>query len=99
SQKNEDGSTSVVLAPSDKKKKVWSFAEWQSAFYVFMTVFVPNHADQALKLFKYGAYILSLSLSQGADWAKYDDNFRRNKKFGLDCAVPYNELNYWQPFY
>ncbi|CAH1793447.1 unnamed protein product, partial [Owenia fusiformis] len=91
-QKNEDGSTSVVLAPSDKKKKIWSVSEWQNAFYVFMTVYVPYHPNETLKLFKYGAHILSLSLSPGADWVKYDENFRRNKKFGLDWAVPNNEL-------
>jgi hypothetical protein len=66
------------------KIKIKPFSEWQSAFHIYMAVFIEKFSDQAPHMLKYMEMIKGIRQSKGDEaWKFYDDQFRRLRKLEL----------------
>ena len=77
-----------------KSKDQLTFSEWQSAFHIYMAVFIENFSDQAPHMLKYMEMIKGIRQSKGDEaWKFYDDQFRRLRKLHMPpWQKPIDEL-------
>lgn len=81
------------LQPS-KSKDPLTFSEWQSAFHIYMAIFIEKYPDQAAHMLKYMEIIKGIKIRKGDEaWRFYDDQFRRLCKTHLPAwQKPIDEL-------
>ena len=77
-----------------KSKDQLTFSEWQSAFHIYMAVFIEKFSDQAPHMLKYMEMIKGIRQSKGDEaWKFYDDQFRRLRKLHMPpWQKPIDEL-------
>lgn len=72
-----EGGNMVIRPAAPQKKKIDSLDKWQSAFHVFMAIFLAKHVDRAAELLKYAETIrLAAVQFSGFGWRAYDEQFR-----------------------
>ena len=81
---DEEGKLAIL---KEKKGKISTIASWNEAWRIYITVAIQNPAfsvdkggSTAIELIQYMNHINALH-AQGADWAYYDECFRRDAQF------------------
>ena len=72
-----EGGNVVLKKPGLHRKKIETFDMWQSAFNVFMSIYIARHPSRCLELLKYAELIRTASIQfPGFGWRAYDEQFR-----------------------
>ena len=72
-----DGDKLVVKKPGSKSKKIDTYSAWQSAFHIYMAIYLAKHPFRAGELLKYSEIIRTASIQfPGQGWKTYDEQFR-----------------------
>lgn len=67
------------------QNKIFDIQTWLDAFFIYMSIYLVAHPDQAQKMLKYMANVkTAASRSHGFGWREYDRQFRI-KKARNDC--------------
>jgi hypothetical protein len=74
------------------QNKIFDILTWLDAFFIYMSIYLVAHPDQAHKMLKYMANVkTAASRSNGFGWREYDRQFRI-KKARNDC-IPWNQID------
>lgn len=74
------------------QNKIFDIQTWLDAFFIYMSIYLVAHPDQAQKMLKYMANVkTAASRSHGFGWREYDRQFRI-KKARNDC-IPWNQID------
>lgn len=76
--KQSDDGTSLYLK-ADKSKGLHTISEWNSAFSIFMAVYLQKYPLDAQKLLKHAENVRQIA-REGGNWSYYDQEFRRARQ-------------------
>ena len=68
-------STTLLLEPAEKPKRIANIDQWLSAFQVYVGVYTAKYPQDSPALMKYISIIRDLA-ERGMNWRFYDENFR-----------------------
>jgi hypothetical protein len=73
----ELGST-LSFVPQQQKRSFLTIQQWDSAFAIYMSVYLQRYPLQVADLLQYSQQIKSMA-ANSARWWQYDENFRRHR--------------------
>ena len=72
-----EGGNLVLKRLGAQRRRIETFDMWQSAFHVFMSIFISKHPSRCAELLKYAEIIRTASIQfPGLGWKAYDEQFR-----------------------